>query len=407
MTFVIGTDFHGPGAKQVYHFANGVTELGISAMILLVGNPLSAEVMAQEPLFHAETIRLRRRRLAPELLQQVHDFRPDLVHAWTPRNVPARTSLEVRQRLGCKLLVHFEDNESARFGRALAAFGQRYPIPNRLRWFLRPVQYIRMLYMLGVDPLAWQATQPFHSRRLCRIADAFTAICEPLKSRLAKDYPNKPVHLLYPGTDLDRFHPSVDGQPVRHMFGLLNRQVIMYTGILDPVLFRPMLEALRLLVDRHPNAVLVHVGPALAEVEISNQIDRLGLREHVRCIGSRNHREMHRFMAAADVLLQYSWYDPQVDEYRLPAKIPEYLAMGKPVITFQNGIGRVFRDGAQVLKHDGTPQDIASKVTALLQNPQLAETLGRRARQVAEKLFDWKSNSRHLVHIYEQYLSGN
>ena len=148
----------------------------------------------------------------------------------------------------------------------------------------------------------------------------------------------------------------------------------------------------------------MHVGNDDFREEASVLIERWELQGHVVLTGPVPHREMPCYLAAADVLLQHN-YDLS-NEYRLPAKLPEYLAMGRPVVTFSAGIGRILVDGMDVLKiSTDRPKEMAEKVLCILDDGSLAQRLGANARRKAEALFDWSKNTRTLAGIYEEVLA--
>jgi hypothetical protein len=91
----------------------------------------------------------------------------------------------------------------------------------------------------------------------------------------------------------------------------------------------------------------------------------------------------------------------------LPAKIPEYLAMGKPVVTFDVGVGELLQEGRDALfTRTGEPSELAAQIDKILQDPALAVRLGQGARQRAEELFSWDRNTDDLARFYEQILGA-
>jgi glycosyltransferase involved in cell wall biosynthesis len=178
----------------------------------------------------------------------------------------------------------------------------------------------------------------------------------------------------------------------------------MYTGVVTLAAFNMVLDAFVEVANRFPKAVFVYVGDSVSRTEVARSIGSNGLEGKVLLTGSVEHRVIHKYMAAADILFQLSLGE-EIDEYRFPTKIPEYFAMGKPVITFAHGAGRIFEDGVHVLKHDGTPGEIARQIAILLTNPELRQRLGANARRKAEELFDWKKNVQHLSNVYAEVIA--
>jgi glycosyltransferase involved in cell wall biosynthesis len=342
--------------------------------------------------------------LDPEVLGKVKKFAPSIIHVWTPRNIPARVGWELKRRLGAKLIVDYEDDEDYLFWQGVTSFWKRFPIPSFLRPYLKPLQYLRMLHKSFVDPFSWRMGHPLFSLLINRAADAFTAISEPLKLCLERTYPRKPVYLLYPGADLNRFHPDVSGLEIREEYGLLDKKVIMYSGSINLSLFCSMLDAFEMVIRSYTDAVLVYTGDMIRREQMAEVIKDKRLDRKVIFTGAVAHKVMHRYLAMADVLLQPGELN-SANEHRLPAKIPEYLAMGKPIVIFNCGVGKILEEGVEVLKHDGSPAQMAEKTIAVLADPALARKLGLNARKKAEELFNWEKNGRRLAQIYRKVCS--
>jgi len=53
--------------------------------------------------------------------------------------------------------------------------------------------------------------------------------------RWIRDRFSQPIHLLYPGADLERFSPSADGKTVREELGFQDKTVLLYAGSVGPM----------------------------------------------------------------------------------------------------------------------------------------------------------------------------
>jgi len=401
-------DFEYAGMKHVYHFANGLAALGLRVMVLVPGDPGTAALMADPPRFELVPVGFVGPFLAAATRRAATRFAPDIIHAWTPRNIPARVAWELKRRTGARLVVDYEDDEDMHYEAHVRAMGKR--LSSALRRLLWPLLKARLMLKPLLWPMNWKGGEPYGPkhpltyRLVNRAADAFTAICTPLKQRLEREWPGKPTYLLYPGADLQRFSPQAHGQQVRRRYGLSGRKVLLYSGTANTTILDSLLEVLQQVRARHPEAALMHVGNDDFREEVDALVDSRGLQGHIVLTGSVPHRQIHLYLAASDVLLQHN-YDLS-NEYRLPAKLPEYLAMGRPVVTFSAGIGRLLQDGIDVLKvSTDRPEEMAEKVLRILDDEQLARRLGANARRKAEELFDWQKNARTLARIYEEVLA--
>src|SRR5437870_3631562 len=96
---------------------------------------------------------------------------------------------------------------------------------------------------------------------LCR-ADHVVAVSAAVKERaLARGVPSERVTVLPNGVDTARFHPSVNGHPVRQRYGLVGKLVIGFVGSLKPWHGLDFLfDALEQITAGRPDAVLLVVG---------------------------------------------------------------------------------------------------------------------------------------------------
>jgi GT2 family glycosyltransferase len=96
----------------------------------------------------------------------------------------------------------------------------------------------------------------------------------------------------------------------------------------------------------------------------------------VSFLGPLPHHEAVAAAAACDVGYSECWSDAG-----FPAKLFEYMALGKPVVVEgKPQLGEVLEDGRDSCFFD-TPADLAAVLRRLARDPELRERLGRRARE--------------------------
>jgi 2-polyprenyl-3-methyl-5-hydroxy-6-metoxy-1,4-benzoquinol methylase len=109
-------------------------------------------------------------------------------------------------------------------------------------------------------------------------------------------------------------------------------------------------------------------------------------------------------MRLADVLVQPG-HPGEFNDYRIPSKLPEFLATGRPVVLPATNIGRYLRDGEEcVLLRRGDALEIAGTLRRLLSDAQLRQRLGEGARAFAERNFSWTDSARKLKRFYDRVL---
>jgi len=382
-------DLTGPGVIHAYHFAWHLKRLGHDVMLLIRGMANTAELMAEPAEFPILEIGFAGGVLRGSVLRKCLRFKPDLVHVWTPRDVPARVALEICYYSKAKLVVHYEDDEDAIYAANQGAVDES----------LSSLGDVLLL------PGSWNWINPLTAGLLRRYADAFTAIIPTYLDKLA-DLGERPMHILYPGVDLDRFRPSASGKPVRSELEIAEAKLLVYGGTIGKThRWQILFEAFAELAQRHQDLHLMVVGRLLPDQEIRGLLEKQGLLERFHLVELASHADMHHYLGAGDVLVQFGPSD-DFNRYRLPAKIPEYLAMGKPVVTFDVGIGEQFSDGEDVLlTRTDAPSEFAAQIERILGDDALAARLGENARRRAEELFSWDKNTRGLAAFYEQVLA--
>lgn len=114
---------------------------------------------------------------------------------------------------------------------------------------------------------------------------------------------------------------------------------------------------------------------------------------NVRFTGALPHGDVCELLAmSAACICPYraSWPLARQPDFFVSRKVKEYLAAGKPVICPDiPGRGPILRDGETCLLYrPGDSDDLARRLRDLVQQPDLAERLGRRGRELAEQ-FSW------------------
>ena len=117
-------------------------------------------------------------------------------------------------------------------------------------------------------------------------------------------------------------------------------------------------------------------------------------------------REIPHYLALADAFVQPGAPD-EFNRYRLPSKVAEFLAMGRPVILPRCNIGNELTEGENaLLLENGNSLEIAARLRQLIADPALAGRLGLGARTFAEQHLSWDANAVLLSDFYRGLLGA-
>jgi glycosyltransferase involved in cell wall biosynthesis len=135
---------------------------------------------------------------------------------------------------------------------------------------------------------------------------------------------------------------------------------------------------------------------------------RLGVADRVRLLGRVEPRRRFACIAEADICLLPLRTDAIAARYTSPLKLFEYMAMGKAIVASDlPSLREVLADReTALLVPSESPPALATAVRALLDEPALADALGRRAQAVAEERFGWPQRSARLLAMIERGLEG-
>jgi glycosyltransferase involved in cell wall biosynthesis len=393
--FVNYGDFTTNSLNHIGGFANTLCAAGHACVVVV---PQQKETLAHilNPLFIAATYEeaLARPALFP-------DNRPaDLIHAWTPREGVRKFTVAYQRAAGApaRVLIHLEDNE--RFlletytGRAFGA--------------LRDASVAELDAVLN-DRLP----HPLRHESFLRVADGVTHIVDRLREFVPAGIP---THLLLPGVDFSLYKPQRTAVPgsgaekraarLREEIGVRpDEKLIVFTGsntFANEPEMRELYLAVALLNQSGTPTRLVRTGLNSPQFLAGLSADVL---QHVLDLGFVAKNRLPKLLGLADVLVQPG-HAGAFNDFRLPSKLPEFLAMGKPVVLPPTNIATLMQDGREaVFLPTGSPAEIADTCQRLFADPQLGAELGHHAAAFAQQHFDLAANTRALAEFYSSTLA--
>lgn len=308
----------------------------------------------------------------------------DVVHAWTPREIVRRFVTSYMAKRPTPLIVYLEDHESWISCRTLG---------------LEEATLVQQTEQSISERLPDALSHPFRYDSFIGLADAVVVIQDKLKTEVPSWVCCETV---MPGVDLEFFSPRVVNPKLRNQYGVAeNERVIVYPGGLNRFtrhLIETLCRAVCLINEQGYPCRLLRTGPFALDF-----IDQLPpeAASVISDLGVLPRSELPDLLSLADVFVQPGKIDP-FEDLRLPGKLPEFLAMGRPVVMPDVNIAHLFEDGANaVLTRTGSAEEIAAKCIELFSDLQRAERIGQGGRKFAEQYFDLKNQAKRLENVYD------
>lgn len=308
---------------------------------------------------------------------------PSLIHAWTPREIVRAFVDDVVKLFKCPYVVHLEDNE-------------RYLLETALG---RPFSELAALPLGQLDSVVPpHLSHPIYSARFLQNAAGITVIID----RLLEFVPSgTPALVTLAGFESELFRPMDTDNALKLSLGIPDgTTTIVYHGnthAANIAEVRSLYLAAIVLTRTGMPTKVVRLGrdfvsifdtdpPELTEIEIP--------------VGFQPRGDLPRYLSLADALVQPGIPDA-FNDYRLPSKVPEFLAMGKPVVLPRTNIGLRMEDGLHaLLLEQGTAFEIAEAIRRIVTDGSLAERLSIGGRGFAQERLMWPAIAKRVEGLY-------
>lgn len=224
-----------------------------------------------------------------------------------------------------------------------------------------------------------------------RRAGYVNAVTEGIRAKLVekKGVPSHKVLFLPNGVDTKLFKPTGPDREFKQQLGLMDKKIVLYQGTqgyahgLENVLYAARL--LRGDLDIH----FLFVGDGSERRKLGKLKGDLGL-QNMTFLEPVSRDELPRFFSIAECGLVSLKQSPLSADAR-PSKSLPIMASGKPVVYVGSGEGaRVIEEAkAGVVVPFGDPPALAAALRTLVNDPTLADELGKNGRKHVEEHFQW------------------
>jgi glycosyltransferase involved in cell wall biosynthesis len=235
-------------------------------------------------------------------------------------------------------------------------------------------------------------------------ADAVIATNESYR-RVAIDRGRKDparVHVVRNGPDLSHLVP-VEPDPTLKRGKPYLACYLGVMGFQDGVDYaiRALAHLRRTLGRTDVHATFIGAGDAF-ETSVA-LVRELRLDDMVEFTGRIPDADVHRYLSTADVCLAPDPRSP-LNDVSTMAKIMEYMAMERPIVSFDLAETRVSAGDAALYAAANDEEEFARLIDELLNDPERRARMGANGRKRVEEALSWQVSAGKLLGVYERLL---
>jgi glycosyltransferase involved in cell wall biosynthesis len=296
----------------------------------------------------------------------------DLVHACSPPDFLLLAVLPLRRR-GARFVFDHHDLTPELF---VSRFGREGGLLHNLT--------------LRAERIAFRLADVVLS-----VNDSYRRIAMTRGGRRPED-----VSVVRTGPDLARFTPTVPDPALKHG----REHLLSYVGVMGPQDgVDQALRALACLRESRDDWHATFMGSGDVLEDMRALAGELGLGDVVDFTGWVEHDTIRRVLSTSDVCLAPDPKSP-LNDISSMVKISEYMAVSRPIVSFDLMESRASAGEAAVYADAGDVAGFARLVGELLDDEDRRRAMGVAGRARAERLLAWEHQERALLAAYERAL---
>jgi len=234
------------------------------------------------------------------------------------------------------------------------------------------------------------------SKLVLRNADAVIALTQDMKNEMQK-FCDCDISVIPNGIDTERFE-NLSKEDIRKRLKIKeDEKIITFVGTLRPVKgLRYLIEAMKIVRDKDKNVRLVLVGDGEEREKLEKLVEKFGLKECVKFIGSVQNEEIPQYMVTSDVFVL-----PSLSE-GFPNVVLDAIASGLPIVaTKVGGLPEIIEDSKNgFLVKPKNPEQIAEKILLLIKDDELRKRISKANKGEAER-YSWERVVQRLEEVYQ------
>lgn len=257
-------------------------------------------------------------------------------------------------------------------------------------------------FVMESEPLTALDPNPSRSEKeklfipiVCENSAKVITVSEFARNRLKEEF-GIDSKVVYHGVDLNRFNPFIPRTTRKHLNAKDDEKIVLWVARFghypykDPFTF---IRAIPLVLEKQSNIRFIMVGKGYLKPYAINLARKLGL-NRLQFIDKVD--ELNSYYAAADLFVLTSYND------NFGLVVAEAMACGKPVIISNKGAPPEIVENTGLMFEYGCHQDLADKITMLVENKNLSRRLGAIAHRRIVENFTWEKAARKYLDIYRE-----
>ncbi len=249
-------------------------------------------------------------------------------------------------------------------------------------------------YALGMPGFMKRRLGRLLDRILPRRANYVIAASDTLATWLldANIIAQKDLSMIPNGVELAQFNsePRPPGRAEGPKSLIYTGNLAAYQGV------NLMLAAFSRILVRRPDVTMkIVTGSETASLE--RECSRLNISGSV-LLAPGDFAAEREALRTSDIAL-----NPRTECPGIPQKLLNYMAAACPIVSFEGSARHLTNGRSAIIVPDGDVEAFARAVLTLLDDPDLAKTLGENARNVVEDDLSWERTAKLVIDVYRKF----
>ncbi len=242
-------------------------------------------------------------------------------------------------------------------------------------------------------------------------ADAVIAVGKTLRRWIIKELGAEPHKVFYVPNGIDPYVFKLiplEKNPLRSKIN--GNPILIFTKHFSPIYgAKDLILAFKEILKSYPNAKLIMLGDDRYKNEVVLFSKEFNIYNDIYFVGRVENKKVPYYLSLADIFI-----NPTHTRETFGISLIEAMACELPVIaTAVGGPKEILEEGKRQMGKDvgilippKDPEAIAQSITYLLEHPEEAREMGKRAREFVLKNYTWDIVAKKTLEVYEQVLQN-